>query len=104
MSYANHEFNYVYVLRDPRTKKVHYVGTTVNPQSRLWQHMSMQYPGNVAKNAWIRDLIDHGLKPELLVVEECQHIEAFAAEKRWIEDLIQLGHPLVNLNNIPVDK
>lgn len=104
MSYTDYEFNYVYVLRDPRTKKVHYVGTSVNPKVRFRQHLSLKDRSNITKRAWIQDLKNQGLEPELFVIEECWGMKALSVEEEWIENLISLGHPLTNLHKNPVYK
>jgi len=61
----------IYGLIDPRDGCLHYIGFAVNFQRRLSSHCSrVKLTTNTKKNAWLRALIERGLKPELVVLEE----------------------------------
>jgi len=59
---------FIYGLVDPRDTKVYYVGRTTRPKARLDQHINAK--ANGPKRRWISDLIDNGLYPEMLILEE----------------------------------
>jgi hypothetical protein len=62
----------VYALTDPRTDMVHYVGRSRKPPARLYLHISEaknNWGGNAPVSVWIRDLLAHGYRPELVVLE-----------------------------------
>ena len=53
----------VYMLRDPESMEVRYVGVSQNPIKRFKDHLSFCYAIPVAR--WIWSLRDRGLKPVL---------------------------------------
>lgn len=76
----------VYVLVDPRTSRIRYVGKTVkNIQARLCQHIS--YARNCKNNShrdrWIRSLLGNELRPIAKEVEICG-VEWPQRERFWI--------------------
>lgn len=68
----------VYILIDPRIEgdgleKIRYVGRTFDLCKRVEQHMSHARRGSkeTAKDAWIRELLEVGLQPQLQVLCRC---------------------------------
>ena len=61
----------IYLLSDPNTGAVRYVGCSKNPKSRLSQHIkeSMQRQ-NTAKKAWIHNLMIHNTPPVMQIVAQ----------------------------------
>jgi hypothetical protein len=56
----------IYVLVDPRTQDVRYVGSTCNLDARGRQHCGCGInPSNPRLDAWRRELRDAGLEPEV---------------------------------------
>lgn len=88
----------IYVLVDPVTGDVRYVGWTNNPRQRLHAHISKARCNRTYKNHWIAKLLDEGVKPEMRIVETgvSEHKEA---ERRWIKHFRQLGARLTNLTD-----
>jgi hypothetical protein len=77
---------FIYALIDPRTHRVGYVGKTDNPDKRLFDHVRQarhKVGRNTLKGAWLRELTALGLRPDLLVLEECFG-EWQSREKYWI--------------------
>jgi len=76
---------HVYALKDPRDGAVRYVGATYNPKQRLQGHLSDRT--GPPKCAWIADLQDRGLAPEMCVLESgnTDPREQAACEQRWID-------------------
>lgn len=88
--------HFIYVLKDPRTYAVRYVGMTIDLQRRYIAHLSN--PTCETKYAWIRILTDMGLKPIMEVVERVEEGEHYARirEKYWIQHYIGQGATLLN--------
>lgn len=59
----------IYLLIDPRSREVRYVGKTVQrPEVRLKDHLTNRAGCHCA--CWVRSLRRHGLKPLMRVVDE----------------------------------
>jgi len=76
----------IYVLRDPETLEIRYVGkTTQTLKYRLMYHIrdSKKYSHYAA--CWIKGLIKKGLKPTICLVESCPTIILNSQEMFWIK-------------------
>lgn len=64
------EHAYIYGLIDPVSDEIKYIGKTVNPKVRLWQHFTdSKKPGRCnKKEAWVRSLLNQGLKPKIIIL------------------------------------
>lgn len=88
----------VYVLVDPRTHLIRYVGQTVHFLGRLHKHQNGKAGGH--RGNWIRTLIAEGLNCEGIIVEEgLSNVEADEWEQRWIALGRASGWPLTNLTD-----
>lgn len=110
----------VYVLRDPRTGEVRYVGETQghrdpakSAQTRLVAHLAEARRGFERKkvkpkDAWILSLGAAGLPVVLSVVDHYparpDHLVARAIERHWIEAHAEEGHRLFNVRMVRVPK
>jgi hypothetical protein len=91
--------HYIYVLVDPRTSRVHYVGCSVTPELRYQEHLregTQLYGSNFGKLAWIYGLVREGFEPQLVIIEVTDYGHAEDIERIWIELLGDLGAPLTN--------
>jgi hypothetical protein len=95
MATSDNRWTYIYVLIDPRTSEVRYVGQTVNPPERLRLHIK-DCRSNTKKNAWIRSVLRSNHKPLLLVVD-CVRGEAHEREAFWLDHYRKRGAQLTNL-------
>ena len=86
---------FVYGLADPRTELVSYVGCSANPIDRYQAHLNDRT--HEVKYAWIRNLIDSGVYPSMIIFGVAGRAEANAMERHWISKLSSEGHPLVNI-------
>lgn len=84
----------IYGLRDPDTKQIRYIGYSSNLQQRYSYHLSD--PKRTHKGNWIRSLKQKGLKPELVVLEECNADNWAERERAWIAQAKAQGLPLTN--------
>src|SRR5438105_12855783 len=94
------QMRYIYALIDPRDDEIHYVGVTKNVYTRLEQH-TRYTSGTEGKRAWIEDLEQQGLAPELEILETIEaspdiDLIAQEREKYWIFKLLKSGAPLLN--------
>ena len=63
--------HYIYHLVDPNTKKVHYVGKTTKPKSRLAAHVKeSKQKQNTAKKQWINKLLATNQVPVMIIVAQ----------------------------------
>lgn len=89
----------VYILSDPRTGMIRYVGKTCRGVVlRLKEHMlPKKLSPKTHKNHWLKQLYKRGLTPVAEVVEEClDKISASEAERFWISQLRAWGFKLTN--------
>lgn len=88
----------VYALIDPRDNLAHYVGISVDAESRFYGH-AHEVTGNYGESRWIKNLKKNGLSPILQILEEIDgdNAGAIACEKEqyWISEMLRLGHPLL---------
>ena len=100
MSKANNNSNieYIYLLSDPRTDIVYYVGRTENPRRRLASHIhdAKFGVGFSARKAWVLSLLNDGVQPIMTVVAQVTPAVAGDIELNWIEVLHRNCCPLTN--------
>jgi metal-responsive CopG/Arc/MetJ family transcriptional regulator len=86
------DFITIYALLDPRDGRQRYVGQTRNPTRRLQTHIAeAKTMQGSRKNAWIRELLESDLRPELLVLEEVEPVHADTRERYWIQRIGDLN-------------
>jgi hypothetical protein len=76
----------VYVLLDPRDRRVRYVGISKHPHVRLYAHSLVNLGGcfTTAKRLWRKALAELGLQPAMEVVFSAPRCAALAEEARLI--------------------
>jgi len=96
---AKNDNVYIYLLRDPMTDEVCYVGQTRNPTMRCKQHRKKRglFSGNYALRQWKGYLIITGVDPIFEVLEIVPMDKALEAEKQHILQCLNKGEPLLNL-------
>lgn len=104
---------YIYCLVCPLECRVRYVGQSVQPMHRYFQHLNCaknilnKYPDDWEKEAqrlsskdrWIVRVLHEGEYPQLLILEGLEKASsdaANAAEQRWIDVFHAADHPLTN--------
>ena len=86
---------HIYVLRDPVTKRIRYVGQTRHPATRLQRHLMEAKPNSLApREQWVYSLKQDGQKPEFCIVEAGTLSSGPALEKKWIAHFAEAGEPL----------
>ncbi len=92
----------IYVLKDPRTQAVRYVGfTSKNPARRLRAHIekAAREGGRTLKHKWLASLAECGLAPDLEIAESGVGDTWAEAERRWIAHYRANGARLVNVTD-----
>jgi hypothetical protein len=90
---------YIYVLKDPRDKRIRYVGKTNNIDRRYEQHLYNRNEGNPHKDRWITNLQAKGLKPLIEIIEECNGEDWRDREIYWIDKCRCDGEDLINIKH-----
>lgn len=88
---------YIYALIDPTTHEIRYIGKSNNPSGRLNRHIKESlYGHNNHRHRWIRKLLSNNLKPELIILDECDEKDWQIVEQAWICYGFDNNWPLVN--------
>jgi hypothetical protein len=91
--------HHVYVLLNPITKEVFYVGVTIkNLNDRLLTHIwSSNHKSKSKKSEFIKQLLDNGISPIIQTIEVVKDgINQYDREKFWIAYYKEQGSNLVN--------
>ena len=95
------EFTYhIYILRDPLTAQVKYIGQTFDLQKSKKRHLSVKtYNGIDKKDTWIHDLKSkHNLEPIMEIVDCVQYsYQSSDYKAAWVKYGEQQGWELLNL-------
>ena len=87
---------YIYGLSDPRTKKIRYVGQTVNLDNRYKQHCEKM--DKTPKSNWVNELKKNRLLPSLTILEHVDDSSDLSyKEKWWISIGRKIGWDLLNV-------
>lgn len=86
---------FIYVLIDPNTKEVRYVGKSNNPKRRYYKHCSRSKK-NTHKVNWINGLLNENKKPELQIIDEVPVEDWVFWESYWISQFRTWGFCLTN--------
>lgn len=87
---------FIYVLLDPRTGAIRYVGKADNPKKRLNDHLRQCRRGETHRARWLRSLLAEGTRPILEVIDEVAQAEWSAAECAYVTFYKEQGCDLVN--------
>lgn len=88
----------VYALAFPNKliDKIFYVGVSKVPGKRYGDHLRA-VSGNNDKDDIIKDILNSGKKPRLLILEKgLSQSKAYTREKYWITQMEKQGHKLTN--------
>jgi hypothetical protein len=89
---------FLYVLIDPRTKEICYVGVTIDPKARLKNHLRNSSKDHSPKAEWIREILALGKEPRMQVFQTVPRKFIDRAEEFWIAHFRERGCPLVNVS------
>jgi group I intron endonuclease len=86
----------IYVLIDPETDEVRYVGKANNVSERYKAHLNRARKHQIHKKNWIINLRNKGLKPIIEVIDIVPFSEWIFWEKYWISQMKTWGFNLIN--------
>jgi len=87
---------FIYVLKEPDTGVVRYVGKSTNPKRRFRTHINTSGKKRNHKECWISSLLDKGLKPIMEVIDEVPEEHGKQWEVAWIAFFKESECDLVN--------
>lgn len=94
---------YVYVLCDPMTDEIRYVGlTTKSLECRLKGHLKWARSGRgkTHNTRWMMSLLTAGSSPQIFLIEEHHDLQELkTAEQFWIAYFRSIGCQLTNMND-----
>jgi group I intron endonuclease len=88
---------YIYILKDPITYEIRYVGKTIDPNKRLKEHVRKSTLAKTYKNNWIQQLIKKGLQPTLEIIDLVSEQNWGEQEQKWINKFRNEGVKLTNI-------
>ena len=89
----------IYVLIDPITNMVRYVGKANNVTQRYSAHLNRARKHQIHKKNWVESLKKQGLKPIIEVVDIVPINEWIFWETYWISQMKTWGFDLINYTN-----
>ena len=87
---------YVYVLKDPDTSEVMYVGQSINPEQRYKSHKGTLCSDTTRKAAWVRSLRVQNKEPAFEVIDKTTDDKIDDLEMAWIWYYALQNERLVN--------
>jgi DNA-binding transcriptional regulator YiaG len=102
---SDRNYVYIYVLVDPNTEQVMYVGQAVCPKARLEFHFvdaartRKKYPDS-ERYKWFSDLAEKGTPPYALIVDKVLKRDALKTEAEWIKYYRDEGAVLYNREHL----
>lgn len=90
-------FCFLYLLSNPETMEVRYVGKTVDPRSRYRKHLTQK--NNSYKNQWLKSLKKQFLKPKMIIINVFEESIIDTEEKKLIKKLRDKGVRLTNITD-----
>ena len=90
------EYTNIYVLEDPNTEQIRYVGKSNDPEKRLDNHLNPAKKHTTHKWNWLKKLKKNGQKPNLKIIDKVPIKEWQFWERYWIEQFRQWGFHLTN--------
>ena len=89
----------IYVLIDPRTNQVRYVGKANNISERYKAHLNRARKHQIHKKNWIASLKREGLKPIIEIIDVVPINDWILWETYWISQFKAWGFELINYTN-----
>ena len=90
---------YIYILKDPISNLIRYVGKSNNPKERLMNHLNLSKRDQSHKRNWILKLKKQGLKPVMEVIDVIPIDSWQFWETYWISQIKSWGFDLINYTN-----
>lgn len=91
------ETTFLYLLKDPDTEAIRYVGKSNKPAYRFYRHLDDALKKTTHTANWIRKLLATGKRPVLELLDEVNRTEWQAVESAYITFFRESGADLTNL-------
>ena len=88
---------YIYIILNPITNEVRYVGKTTNIKRRFYQHLHTKLNSYCSK--WIFSLLKQNIIPEFSIIDEVTEDNWQFWETYWIAQFKSWGFNLINYTN-----
>lgn len=88
---------FIYLLKNPITKQVIYVGQTINPKDRLRSHLSEARRCKRKINKMVLEILEAGSQPVMEILEKCDQYNWKEREQYWIKYYFEDGNDLGNI-------
>jgi len=88
---------YIYIIINPISNEVRYVGKTSNPKRRFYQHLHTKLKSYCSK--WITTLLDNNITPEFVIIDKVPIEDWQFWEVYWIAQFKTWGFNLTNLTS-----
>lgn len=86
---------YIYALIDPRSNEIRYIGKSIRPKERLWNHY--QDKCQCHRTHWLAELKRDGFMATIKILQTLpDNSDWQKCERRWILKGKSLGWPLTN--------
>lgn len=89
----------IYILIDPRTNMVRYVGKANNVSQRYKAHLNRARKHQIHKKNWIEQLKKEGFKPIIEIIDVVPIDNWIFWETYWISQMRTWGFDLINYTN-----
>lgn len=89
------KITFIYVLNDPRTNQIRYVGKADNPYRR-WEEHCRPVKNQTYKSRWVDELRELRMTPELEILEEVPYDQWEEIEREYIRVFRMIGIRLTN--------
>jgi predicted GIY-YIG superfamily endonuclease len=86
---------FIYLLLDPRDGAIRYVGATIHPEKRMWEHLH-DLRAKCHRTDWIKFLLRHSLEPQMWIIEITDEKKWEKRERSWIKFYRKVGCDLTN--------
>lgn len=86
---------YIYLLLDPRDNSIRYVGATIHPEKRMWEHLH-DLRLKCHRTDWIKFLLRNELEPQMWIIEVTDEKKWEKRERNWIKFYRKVGCDLTN--------
>lgn len=96
----------IYVLIDPRTERVRYVGKTLHPKTRLVQHcadLKIAEKSGILDTTqiWLQELRSCNMRPTLVPLLVVPESLGRSIEREFIDIFRRAGTALTNVHGVP---
>jgi len=91
---------HIYVLKNPITMEIKYIGKSNHPKKRYKQHLYHALKNNNKRDIWIRELLNQNKKPIMEIIDIVDKNNWVKKEIEYIETFRKHHADLTNETNI----